>query len=248
MNDLTNNLLFTCIGNTPDIRGLWHSIAQVPREDVYATIEFEKKPAAVTTPSTAPTSVRDTFSSLSKQVARSDEMQMNLALRNSLKDTFMSDKERLNTRRRLFADSDKKIIKKFKRPAFEDEVVYLDMSPDSKPAPKKLPSKTQNRVSNNNLDARYVQATQTLNESPPRSLPSELLRAVRSECIRRMKLKDNAAQQQAAKKSVVLFRILTRKSPAEMWKDISTLATDCHSNGDTIEDTVECMLTLLADE
>ena len=254
----------TIVVNTPDIRAIWQQIASTTDDNVSSEF-MDLKPsaaAATATPSTT-TTTHNMFSDLSNKLASSEKLQMDMAFRNSMKGHFMSDREDINTKRHLFLESDKKILPVAKRPARASEIHYdfsNDVSsPEASPdlVLKKQASATKSSASasqgmkrsyNNELDHRYVMSTQFHSQSPtrlqeistPNLLPSAHWSKIRFECIRCMRLKNENSP-----KAVMLFRILNRKEPKDMWSDISTLASDCHHNGDTIEDTIECMLSML---
>lgn len=197
-------------------------------------------------------SSHDKFSELSKHIASSEKLQYDLSVRNSLKNSFGMERHELRTKRRLFNDADKSMLKDAKRPAIASEVHYdfsLDhSSPEGSP---QLPSnKAMKRVYNNRLDRRYIASTQNERSQKSSSSPSSKglssshWSKIRFECVRRMRIADEDKDESMSNKAVQLFRVLNRREPQGMWSDMSTLAMDCHQNGETIEDTVANMLRM----
>ena len=215
------------------------------------------------TPSTGVSTIRDNLSTVSNSVAKSEDMQMNIALQNSLKDSFPKSSfspdgvhiSELRAKRRLFHETDKQMLSDAKRPAFEQEIHY-DFSKDSSPQAYASSSKAMSRINNNNLDSAYFMSTQYDDETgtspgqvatmPP--LPntnrtktdSSQWGKLRVECIRRMRVKD--ANTNNARK---LYRVLNRKHPKDLFSDIESMASDCHASGMTVEDTVDCMIDMI---
>lgn len=214
--------------------------------------------ANLATPST-PSTLHDELSIASSKLAGSEQMQLNLAIRNSLKESFRKSSftpegihiSQLRTQRRLFNETDKQMLSGSKRPAIYEDLTGKTPSPDMS-SPKS--AKSANRLHNNKLNVDYYnlltqQSEQDTIQSPPSTISSasksgakdqKLWEAIRGECIRRMRVKD-----QSTKKAVNLYKVIT--SPAHdptMNTVIMSMANDCERSGMTTYDIVECMLEL----
>ena len=155
----------------------------------------------------------------------------------------------LRTQRRLFNESDKKMLSSHKRPAGNH--TFSDTAGLSNVAPK-----AANRMANNSLDPAYFQLTQReteddLIESPPRKVsrfsPSkkdtQLWDAIRGECIRLMNPNEDPIKKE---KAIALYKLITIPSQnADLNIVIKTMANDCERRGMTTTAIVECMLHLV---
>ena len=215
---------------------------------------------------------RDAFSSVASDFASKEDLQLNMALRNSLKDSFVKSSftpdgkqsiADLRAKRRLFHESDKETL--YAKRASYDQSSY-DLTMDTPPS--SLPSKVNNRLSNNGLDHAYFMSTQLSQDisSPPAnknthfenqwecditSPPAKKMTRIeakweqklRIETIRIMQLSNSDPGQ--AEKARGLYRVLTRKQPHEQYSDVHSIATDCDHTGMTVEDTVKLMINMV---
>lgn len=212
----------------------------------------------------------DGFSTIGSNIGYDEDLQLNIALKNSMKESFkkttftpdghhISD---LRAKRRLFLDSDKKVLhmksqhyssnKKAKQPSMQPSLQSpLDLTHDS-PLPASayaMSSKVRNRINNNGLDSAYFASTQyddNIN-SPPAIQATIRLDAgweqkIRIEIIRHMRVgKDSTMKAQARE----LYRVITRRSPSEKYSDVQSIASDCNNTGMTVTETVELMLAMV---
>ena len=240
--------------NTPDIRQMWNQIAIKSAN--------QQPSGASLTPVTTMSS--DGFSTVASSIGYDEDLQMNMALRNSLKtqdnlqkSTFTPDGKHINTlrtSRHLFQEADKRNLdskvavysssKKLKHSSFSSPI-DVDDSPLAPPSGLRMSTKVSNRIYNNGLDPAYFASTQI--ESPEdhqskikNKSDVEFDQKIRYEVIRHMQHVDgNKAQART------LYRILTRGEPKEQFMDVDSIASDCNNQGMSVSETVELMLAMI---
>ena len=222
------------IANTPDIRQIFYR-------------QFDN----LDTPSTM---TSDDWSNAGTKVVSDEQMHLNTAIRNSMKDQFEKTAftpdgsqhiSELRAQRALFHSQDKEKVLERKRSS-------VDLSVDSP-----IVKKASNRISNNGLDPAYFALTQQEISSPYATPPSLVNTAshannssskkfkkweqsIRLETMRRMRSNDNSIASDAKK----LYRLFSRKDPKEEYTDMMTIAKDADDLGMTVDDTVDMMLAM----
>ena len=248
-------ILPSLLDQTPDIREMWHTISK----------SAASKPlSAFATPSTLTTTERDDISSISSDFLNNEDVQMNVALRNSMKDSWTKstctpDGQHINelrAKRRLFQQADKDNLDR-KRAAVTGTMTRPLTIKDSPPSVAYgSATKVSNRIHNNGLDPAYYMLTQHENAVSPQitaplpvpksesTIHSKLEQSIRIECIRLMR---NGSNQDSSVKNRArtLYRLINRKVPSDKYADIVSITEDCDHCGMTIESTVELMLSMV---
>ena len=227
--------------NTPDIRAVFH------------TLTTHKKPFNETYhDSTLSTLTADDMSSVASGVLADEKLQLDTALRNSMKESFEKSVftpegdhiDNLRAKRKLFKEADHSAYRDSKRAAIDYD---LSNDPDSPPV---LDQKSRNRLNNNGLDMAYFMSTQASTPSPMISSArkvstvkgSKWLKDIRLESMRHMRCEDDEVK---ATKGRALYRLLTRKQPTDEYGDIMSIANDSDEMGMTVEDTVKLMISMM---
>lgn len=198
----------------------------------------------------------DDYSSLATDVSKNEKLQMEIALRNSMKDVYAPPNQTaegdsisdLRTKRRLFQSSDQISLSQ-KRAAYAmkrttlDSPISLTSSPSTEPVPQKL----SNRLYNNKLDAAYFMATQT-DDDVDGPVTAETIKVdpkwdqqIRIEVLRL--LQNGKSEDKTA--ITMLYRILTRQLPRDKHNDMKSVASDCNHAGMSVEMTVEIMMSMV---
>ena len=99
-----------------------------------------------------------------------------------------------------------------------------------------------NRFNNNKLDPAYLAMTQNdeVSQLTMSRINDSQWEKIRVECIRRMRLKDEYSS-----KARSLYRVINRKDPKDLFSDVDSIASDCHSSGMPTSDMVACMLDMI---
>lgn len=208
-------------------------------------------------PSFADTPVpsQDALFNLATRLSNDEKLQMDLALRNSLKDVgpfkqsvFTPNGEHINslrTSRRLFQEADKRELQK-KTTAYSSQKKKARSSPPEVITLDNTPPSTMNRIHNNHLDPAYFAMTQTDTLPSPSyfktNVDSKWKQKIRHEVIRYMQNGENDSIKQHARE---LYRIMTRQEPREKFSDIDNMACDCSNAGMSATETVELMLSMI---
>lgn len=221
--------------------------------------------AASSAPTSTPQAVKDTLASLSQTLSSDEKMQIDLALRNSLKDLasmkqsmFTPDGkhiDELRTSRRLFHQSEKRSRQQQAAELSATKKKTKQGSPS--PIPGGLimidhtPPSTKNRIHNNGLDRAYFEHTQTqtseynLQRQSDTNKWNKWNQEVRNEIIRNIRVaKDEVTKEKARQ----LYRVFTRHQPPTLYADVHNIAMDCNSSGMLVAETVEMMMSMLTDE
>ena len=195
---------------------------------------------------------KNVFANLSGRLSNDEKLQIDIALKNSLKDLQSMKKsvwtkddvhiDTLRTNRRLFQASDKKRLQantdafvSSKKACTNPETILLDHTPPA----------TANRLYNNGLDAHYFASIQQDNH-PDRpaqpSVDSDWTQMIRHEVIRRMRTSDDPNEKN---KAIELYCIFTPCSPPDKFTDIQYIVFDCKNAGMVISETVELMFLMI---
>ena len=194
----------------------------------------------------------DDMSSIASGVLADEKLQLDTALRNSMKDSFEKsvftpDGNHINdlrAKRKLFKEADHSAHIDRKRAAIDYD---FSRDPDS---PPHIDQKSRNHLNNNGLDAAYFMSTQASTPSPMISSAqkvstakgSKWMKDIRLESMRHMRCEDDDVN---AAKGRALYRLLTRKQPSDEYGDILSIALDSDEMGLTVEDTVKLMITMM---
>ena len=230
--------LYTITVDTPDIRALFNTLVTYKKE----TNENIETPSTMT---------MDDMSSIASGVLHDEQLQLDTALRNSMKNTFEKSEftpdgshiNELRAKRKLVRESDRITLSDRKRAAIDYD---FSKDPDS---PPHIDQKARNRLNNNGLDAAYFMATQSSIPSPQNSASStrttakgsKWIKSIRIEAMRHMSSSDEIK----ASKGRDLYRLLTRKHPSDQYGDILSIANDSDEIGMTVQDTVNLMLSMM---
>ena len=245
--------------NTPDIREVWNSVA------IGSAKQMPNTNLSTLTVSPVSNLNSDGFSTVGSSIGYDEDLQMDIALRNSMKESFKKSAftpdgdhiSELRAKRRLFQDSEKKQLNAKKEMYSSQKkgrkgVVY-NLTHDSPRLPSPsgftMPSNVSNRIHNNGLDPAYFMSTQQDSiASPPAiqtktnsKVDSDWEQKLRIDIIRRMRTgtTDNVSVART------LYRVYTRREPKDKFADVESIARDCNNAGMTVAETVDLMMSMV---